>query len=121
MDFYNYEKMEQFKEKEFTYHNTHNGLFSFRDAEGYINLKIEKIKGKQKPITTFSNHESGKSFMNKIVEKNQLCQKLCGLDIRRMMKIQTPIIKIKGSIEDKRSPQGLVSVLKSKSVSSCLS
>ena len=56
-----------------------HGLFSFRDAEGYINLKIEKIKGKQKPITTFSNHESGKSFMNKIVEKNQLCQKLCGL------------------------------------------
>lgn len=56
-----------------------HGLFSFRDEEGYINLKIEKIKGKQKPITTFSNHESGKSFMNKIVEKNQLCQKLCGL------------------------------------------
>ena len=56
-----------------------HGLFSFRDAEGYVNLKIEKIKGKQKPITTFSNHESGKSFMNKIVEKNQLCQKLCGL------------------------------------------
>ena len=49
------------------------------DPEGYINLKIEKIKGKQKPITTFSNHESGKSFMNKIVEQNQLCQKLCGL------------------------------------------
>ena len=56
-----------------------HGLFSFRNTEGYINLKIEKIKGKQKPITTFSNHESGKSFMNKIVEKNQLCQKLCGL------------------------------------------
>ena len=56
-----------------------HGLFSFRDAEGYINLKIEKIKGNHKPITTFSNHESGKSFMNKVVEKNQLCQKLCGL------------------------------------------
>ena len=56
-----------------------HGLFSFRNAEGYINLKIEKIKGNQKPITTFSNHESGKSFMNKIVDKNQLCQKLCGL------------------------------------------
>ena len=56
-----------------------HGLFSFRDSEGYINLKIEKIKGNQKPITTFSNHESGKSFLNKIVEKNQLCQKLCGL------------------------------------------
>ena len=56
-----------------------HGLFSFRDSEGYINLKVEKIKGNQKPITTFSNHDSGKSFMNKIVEQNQLCQKLCGL------------------------------------------
>ncbi|MDB4289869.1 exonuclease domain-containing protein [Flavobacteriaceae bacterium] len=56
-----------------------HGLFSFRDAEGYINLKVEKIKGNQKPITTFSNHDSGKSFMTKIVEQNQLCQKLCGL------------------------------------------
>jgi DNA polymerase-3 subunit epsilon len=56
-----------------------HGLFKFRDANGYINLKVEKIKGNQKPITTFSNHESGKSFLNKIVEKHELCQKLCGL------------------------------------------
>ena len=56
-----------------------HGLFSFRDQEGYINLKVEKIKGNQKPITTFSNQDSGKSFLNKIVEHYQLCQKLCGL------------------------------------------
>ena len=56
-----------------------HGLFSFKDPEGYINLKVERIKGNQKPITTFSNNDSGKSFMNKIVENNQLCQKLCGL------------------------------------------
>ena len=56
-----------------------HGLFSFRDANGYMNLKVDRIKGNQKPITTFSNNDSGKSFMNKIVEKHQLCQKLCGL------------------------------------------
>ena len=56
-----------------------HGLFSFKDEEGYINLKVEKIKGNQKPITTFSNRESGKSFLNKNVEHYQLCQKLCGL------------------------------------------
>ena len=56
-----------------------HGLFSFIDTNGYINLKIDRIKGNQKPITTFSNNDSGKSFLNKIVEKNQLCQKLCGL------------------------------------------
>ena len=56
-----------------------HGLFSFKDENGYINLKIQKIKGNQKPITTFANIQSGKSFMNKIVEKHGLCQKLCGL------------------------------------------
>jgi DNA polymerase-3 subunit epsilon len=56
-----------------------HGLFSFKDENGYINLKIQKIKGNQKPITTFANIQSGKSFMNKIVEKHNLCQKLCGL------------------------------------------
>lgn len=56
-----------------------HGLFSFKDSNGYINLKIEKIKGNQKPITTFSNINAGKSFVNKMIEKKQLCQKLCGL------------------------------------------
>lgn len=56
-----------------------HGLFSFKDENGYINLKIQKIKDNQKPITTFANIQSGKSFMNKIVEKHNLCQKLCGL------------------------------------------
>ena len=56
-----------------------HGLFSFQDARGYVNLKIDRIKGNQKPITTFSNNDSGKSFLIKIVEKNKLCQKLCGL------------------------------------------
>lgn len=56
-----------------------HGLFHYLDENGYLNLKIEKIKGNTKPITTFSNIQSGKSFMNKMVEKYNLCQKLCGL------------------------------------------
>tara|TARA_Y100000385_G_scaffold289727_1_gene360110 strand:- start:9190 stop:10437 length:1248 start_codon:yes stop_codon:yes gene_type:complete len=56
-----------------------HGLFSFKDSNGYINLKVEKIKGSQKPITTFANNNSGKRFLTKVVEQNKLCQKLCGL------------------------------------------
>ncbi|MFL2623341.1 MAG: exonuclease domain-containing protein [Flavobacteriaceae bacterium] len=56
-----------------------HGLFSLKDKNGYINLKIQKIKGNQKPITTFTNIQSGKNFMSRIVEKHSLCQKLCGL------------------------------------------
>ena len=55
------------------------GLFSFEGDNGYLNLKISKIDGKEKPITTFANLQSGKSFMTKIVDNHTLCQKLTGM------------------------------------------
>jgi len=56
-----------------------HGLFSFEDEKGYVNLSIAKINGKQKPITTFSNLQSAKSFIAKITDEHNLCQKLTGV------------------------------------------
>lgn len=56
-----------------------HGLYSFTDDNGYINLKIEKTNNDEKPITTFSNMQSAKSFMFRVVEQYELCQKLTGL------------------------------------------
>ncbi len=56
-----------------------HALYSFKDKNGYINLKIDITSSNEKPITTFSNMQSAKSFMFKIVEKHELCQKLTGL------------------------------------------
>ena len=56
-----------------------HGLYSYTDDNGYINLKIDKTNTKEKPITTFSNMQSAKSFMFKVVEHYKLCQKLTGL------------------------------------------
>ncbi len=56
-----------------------HGLYSYTDENGYINLKINKTNIDQKPITTFSNMQSAKSFMFKIVESYELCQKLTGI------------------------------------------
>jgi DNA polymerase-3 subunit epsilon len=56
-----------------------HALYSYKDEHGYINLKIEKADGRKKPITTFSNLQSAKSFMFKAVEDFTLCQKLTGL------------------------------------------
>lgn len=55
-----------------------HGLFSFTDEKGYINLKVAKVNGKEKPITTFSNLKSAKSFLEKMVDEHNLCQKLSG-------------------------------------------
>ncbi|MCA0133089.1 exonuclease domain-containing protein [Winogradskyella alexanderae] len=56
------------------------GLYSFIDDFGYINLRITQIKKNEKPITTFTNRQSGIAFMNRMVEKFELCEKLTGLE-----------------------------------------
>ncbi|MEN3324580.1 exonuclease domain-containing protein [Mariniflexile soesokkakense] len=56
-----------------------HALYSFVDDKSYINLKIDVVDGRKNPITTFSNKQSGKSFISKAVEDYKLCQKLTGL------------------------------------------
>jgi len=56
-----------------------HALYSYYDDYGYINLKIDKVDGRKKPITTFSNRASAKSFLFKWVEQYELCQKLTGI------------------------------------------
>lgn len=58
-----------------------HGLYSFTDDNGYLNLKIEQVNGKESPITTFSNYRSAKSFLTKITDEHNLCQKLTGLHL----------------------------------------
>lgn len=55
-----------------------HGLFSFKDEDGYLNFKVAQVNGKEKPITTFTNLQSAKSFISKITEDHNLCQKLTG-------------------------------------------
>lgn len=56
-----------------------SALYSFVDDNGYINLTVDKADGRKKAITTFSNRQSAKAFMFKVVEDYNLCQKLNGL------------------------------------------
>ncbi|TBM99749.1 exonuclease [Hyunsoonleella flava] len=56
-----------------------HALYSFIDKNNYINLKIDIADGRKKPITTFSNRQSGKSFITRAIEDYSLCQKLTGL------------------------------------------
>ncbi|GAA3589604.1 exonuclease domain-containing protein [Flavivirga amylovorans] len=56
-----------------------HALYSFKDENDYINLKIDIADGRKKAITTFSNKQSGKSFMNRAIEDYKLCQKLTGI------------------------------------------
>ncbi|WP_375238835.1 exonuclease domain-containing protein [Aurantibacter sp.] len=55
------------------------GLYHETDKNGYINLSIDKADGRRRNITTFTNKQNGKAFLEKIVDEFNLCQKLTGL------------------------------------------
>lgn len=54
-------------------------LYSEKDANGYLTLKLQKADGRKKEITSFTSIQEGKNSLFKITEKHQLCQKLNNL------------------------------------------
>ena len=54
-------------------------LYPEKDANGYINLKLEKADGRKKEITSFATLQEGKNALFKFTAKYHLCQKLTGL------------------------------------------
>jgi len=57
------------------------GLFSMKDDNGYLNLKIDRtaLRINETPYTCFTNQAEAKTILSRLAEKYWLCQKLCGL------------------------------------------
>lgn len=56
------------------------GIFTFRDDNGYIRFEVKNIgKNNQRPLSVFTSKESARSKMISLVDRYELCQKLCGL------------------------------------------
>ena len=82
-----------------------HALYSFVDDKGYINLKIDIDDGRKRPITTFTNRQSAKSFMFNAVEKHLLCQKLTGLHEVKKNCFNYSIKACNGACIQKESPE----------------
>ncbi|ALJ06676.1 exonuclease [Pseudalgibacter alginicilyticus] len=82
-----------------------HALYSFKDENKYINLKIDIADGRKHPITTFSNRQSGKSFMEKAVEEYGLCQKLTGIYKTKNSCFNYDIKSCKGACIQKELPE----------------
>lgn len=54
-------------------------LFESMDENGYHRLSIGRNVNNHQPITSFTTHEHARKYLYEMVEKFELCQKLCGL------------------------------------------
>ncbi|QXP58254.1 exonuclease domain-containing protein [Olleya sp. HaHaR_3_96] len=82
-----------------------HALYSFKDDNGYINLTIDKADGRKPHITTFSTRQSGKHFLEKMVEQFELCQKLSGLYKTKTNCFQYEVKKCEGACIQKETPE----------------
>ena len=55
-------------------------LYAEKDANGYLNLKLQKADGRKKEIKSYITFQEGKDALFRITSKHQLCQKLTGLN-----------------------------------------
>ena len=55
------------------------GIYSFEDDKGYINFRFGPLELNDSPVSVFSSKERTRAKLESMVEKFNLCQKLCGL------------------------------------------
>ena len=54
-------------------------IYSEKDDNGYLNLKLQKSDGRKKEVKSYTSMQEGKDALYRITSQYQLCQKLTGL------------------------------------------
>jgi len=54
-------------------------IYAEKDADGYLNLKLQKADGRKKEIKSYTSQQEGKDALFRITSHYKLCQKLTGL------------------------------------------
>ena len=57
------------------------GLYSEKDKNGYLNLKLQQIDRRKKEITSFINLTEGNRVVENVVSKYKLCPKFSGTNL----------------------------------------
>lgn len=82
------------------------GLYTYTDNIGYIRFEVAKQSddlGNQ-PLFSFNSQKSGKTYLQKLVTKYMLCQKLCGLYKTNGSCFSYEITECKGACIGKEKP-----------------
>ncbi len=54
-------------------------VYAEKDANGYLNLKLQKADGRKKEVKSYTSQQEGKEALSRISSHYKLCQKLTGL------------------------------------------
>jgi DNA polymerase III subunit epsilon len=80
-------------------------LYSFKNENGYLALRVEKADGRKKEITSFTSLQEGKNALFRITEKYHLCQKINGLYETKNACFQYKIKECNGACIGDESPE----------------
>jgi DNA polymerase-3 subunit epsilon len=81
------------------------GLYSYTDTAGYIRFKVTRHTIKEiSPICSFSSAKTGAGYLQRLVDKYNLCQKLCGLYSSTGACFHYEIMECKGACIGKEPP-----------------
>ena len=80
-------------------------LYAEKDANGYLNLKLQKADGRKKEITSFASIQEAKNALFRITAHYNLCQKYTGLYITKNECFQYKIKECDGACIGKILPE----------------
>lgn len=80
-------------------------LYAETDAQGYINLKLQKADGRKREITAFTTFQEGKNALFRISDQYKLCQKLNGIYQTNSHCFQYTIKECNGACIGQESPE----------------
>ncbi len=80
-------------------------LYSTTDANGYLNLKIQKTDARRKEITSFGNLNEALGSLHRITSQYKLCQKFTGLHITKNECFQYIIKECNGACINLETPE----------------
>ena len=82
------------------------GLYSYTDSAGYLRFEVARHTSKQNhAICSFSSGKAGNTYLQGLVDKHNLCQKLCGLYKSNGACFHYEIMECKGACVGKELPK----------------
>ncbi|RTY95076.1 exonuclease domain-containing protein [Flavobacterium sp. GT3R68] len=79
-------------------------IYSEKDENGYLNLKLQKADGRKKEITSFTTAQEATNALIRVTSHYQLCQKLTGLYETKTHCFQHTINECDGACVGKITP-----------------